>query len=684
MGLFQVFSKFFIISLKKSSSTTVRNSVLPCLNEVNFCESDERMALGALNSAISGLEADSTWLDVIGNNIANVNTVAYKSSSVAFANQFSQALSSGSGDNVASETGGTNPQQIGAGTRVQSIQTNFAAGVIQQTGISTDISIQGSGFLVAKSGSNVYLTRAGNLTFDGNGNLVDSTGALIQGYNATLQYTKTTINSYSSAGPLPPAAGLVPAVITAGAYTLNNQDPANIGTIHIDPNMTMIPRASTQINLTGNLDAAQQANANGGVLNLNPNGQPTLPLGTTIDAGITGGFPVLNPAFMQLQGIGGPATATTSYGIKQTAQMTDSGAPGVIFGVNVDAIKAKAGNYAWEQQPPLPPANEMQQTVYDSTGNAHTITIQFYQVNDLGAGGINSASGPSQAAYAWYAFDTTGGQSVSTNNLIGGTGILEGNNSPLQGYDDGVTGQAEFGDLLFFNTDGSLASAGGGYGILANNAFGLAGSAILPEQAHLYIPVNNLETNFPLPTAPVSPQPPMGAEILRVTVNFGTWGVLGTGKRDGLTGDAQGSYQTVNGVNTYVPNSHVTGTQNGYADGSLQSLAFDSTGKIVGSFSNRQTADLAQVVVADVNNENGLNNVGNDHFQISASSGQNRVGLAGQNGFGSIQGGALEGSNVDLTVELSNMIVAQKGFDTNARMITTMSGVLQTLAQLGQ
>jgi flagellar hook protein FlgE len=93
---------------------------------------------------------------------------------------------------------------------------------------------------------------------------------------------------------------------------------------------------------------------------------------------------------------------------------------------------------------------------------------------------------------------------------------------------------------------------------------------------------------------------------------------------------------------------------------------------------------LAQVALASVNNQDGLNNTGSNYFSASTNSGAIQMGLAGQNGMGTIEGDTLEGSNVDLTVELSNMIIAQRGFDTNARVISAMNSELQTIIQLGQ
>jgi flagellar hook-basal body protein len=332
------------------------------------------------------------------------------------------------------------------------------------------------------------------------------------------------------------------------------------------------------------------------------------------------------------------------------------------------------GTYAWEQQPPIPPACQTSETVYDSLGNPRQITIQFYQVNDLGSANppINPSPGPSQVCYAWYAFETTGGQQPTTQNLLGGTGINDGN--PLPNYDRGNPALNYNGDFLWFNTDGSLASSGGMGGIVGTPA-GYPNNFMVPPRIYL-MPNNQVP--------PVSPVPTVGAQIMAVDLNFGTWGILGVGRRDGLISDAEGSYQTVNGVNTYVPqNTAYAASQNGYADGTLQGLNFDESGVIQGTFSNGQVVGLAQVVLDKVDNPDGLSKVGGNDYVSSVNSGSNHLGLAGTIGLGTIQGSALESSNVDLTVELSNMIVAQRGFEANARMVSTANSFLNTLDNLG-
>jgi flagellar hook protein FlgE len=116
----------------------------------------------------------------------------------------------------------------------------------------------------------------------------------------------------------------------------------------------------------------------------------------------------------------------------------------------------------------------------------------------------------------------------------------------------------------------------------------------------------------------------------------------------------------------------------------LESLSFDKTGTIQGAFSNGKTFALGQVVLTSVTNQEGLESVGNGYYSQTSSSGPSFTGLAGTDNLGTVDGGSLEGSNVDLTVELSNMIIAQRGYESNARVISVVNSTLQTLTQLGQ
>ena len=138
--------------------------------------------LRSMYSAISGLKAHQTKLDVVGNNIANVNTVGFKSGQAVFEDTLSQVMRNGSAPT--DDAGGSNPAQVGLGVKVAGITTNFAQGAQQNTGRATDFMISGDGFFVTKSGNENLYTRAGSFDYDGSGKLVTPDGAVLQGWTA--------------------------------------------------------------------------------------------------------------------------------------------------------------------------------------------------------------------------------------------------------------------------------------------------------------------------------------------------------------------------------------------------------------------------------------------------------------------------------------------------------------------
>src|ERR1035438_3962452 len=121
---------------------------------------------------LTGLDADSTALNPIANNLSNMNTTAFKSQSVNFSDLFYQQVGS---------TAAGNPIQVGAGTQVASIQTDFTNGSPSSNGISTDVALQGNGFFVADNGGSYEYTRAGNFGTNPNGNLVTQNGLEVMG-----------------------------------------------------------------------------------------------------------------------------------------------------------------------------------------------------------------------------------------------------------------------------------------------------------------------------------------------------------------------------------------------------------------------------------------------------------------------------------------------------------------------
>jgi flagellar hook protein FlgE len=138
--------------------------------------------LRSMFSGVSGLRSHQTMMDVIGNNIANVNTVGYKAATVVFQDLLSQAIrGAGVPDGTADGAGGTNPAQVGLGVTITGIANNFTQGASQLTGRSTDLSIQGDGFFVVRDNGQQLYTRAGSLNFDALGRLTTADGSTLQG-----------------------------------------------------------------------------------------------------------------------------------------------------------------------------------------------------------------------------------------------------------------------------------------------------------------------------------------------------------------------------------------------------------------------------------------------------------------------------------------------------------------------
>jgi flagellar hook protein FlgE len=134
-------------------------------------------------SGVSGLRIHQTMMDIIGNNIANINTIGYKTNNLTFQSMLNQTLKGGSTPTTTS--GGANPIQVGLGAQMGSVDTNFVQGNLQSTGKVTDMAIQGDGFFVLKSAAGLFYTRSGNFTFDALGNLVNpADGMIVQGWVA--------------------------------------------------------------------------------------------------------------------------------------------------------------------------------------------------------------------------------------------------------------------------------------------------------------------------------------------------------------------------------------------------------------------------------------------------------------------------------------------------------------------
>jgi len=176
----------------------------------------------SLFSGVSGLKNHQTRMDVIGNNIANVNTVAFKAGRVNFEDILSQTVE-GARSPQTGGMGGVNPKQVGLGMGISSIDTLFTPGSLQSTDNPTDFAVQGEGFFIVSDGSQVYYTRDGAFKTSADGALVNSNGFRLQGWMADTD------------GNIDSTQALQNIIIPVGAQ--------------------MKPKATTQIAFEGNLDA---------------------------------------------------------------------------------------------------------------------------------------------------------------------------------------------------------------------------------------------------------------------------------------------------------------------------------------------------------------------------------------------------------------------------------------------
>ena len=242
--------------------------------------------LRSMFSAISGLKAHQTKLDTVGNNIANVNTVGYKSSQTVFQDTLSQVLSNGSAPTET--TGGTNPAQVGLGVKVAGITTNFSQGSTQSTSRSTDFMISGDGFFVTQAGNEQLFTRAGSFDFDGQGRLVTSDGSILQGWTAT----DGVVDTNGSIGDLSVPYGQVmpPQASKSGGFTGNLTSGAATGDA-VESQITMYDALGNAHQVTATFTKTATANAWSLTLK-DENGANLTPDTDTATAGIQG--PVLD------------------------------------------------------------------------------------------------------------------------------------------------------------------------------------------------------------------------------------------------------------------------------------------------------------------------------------------------------------------------------------------------------
>ena len=554
----------------------------------------------SMYSAVSGLKTHQTKMDVIGNNIANVNTVAFKSSSVVFQDVLYQMTSNASGANAATGTGGVNAKQIGLGVTTGATNLSITtSGAAETTGRAFDIRLSDqstTNFFVVNNGSENLFTRAGSFYVDGAGNLcMTSTGYTVMGW----QVDPTTGNI--------------------------KKDTVSALRVMQTSNLTSAPEATTQANVSGIIDKNDKdvLSDNGLVKTLtffDNLGYSYTARFAIKSTGVDGKYSVELEKILNSDG-------TTFYDPATETDPTKS--LDNIFGVSSNAT---IGTYTSVQSG----------FYYDSAtdslhvgNNAQGTTITWKNVTDK-----------KDADYPGYFTDNTKNYSLKEVYGVGDGIINQMKNSKNVGVavTKGVlTIKADVTDygIDFSTKDGTFKGVG------SRNAQTKPNSVTLNMSK-----LGNSPTQFEDITIDFSG--------LKDANNGGkSTAVMSTGSLDGGT------------------------TGKGKKLGAMIGISIDNNGLIKGTYDNGNTEILGQIAVAQFANASGLEKVGENCYRTTLNSGEfDGIGVEISADGSSMTSGELEMSNVDLSTEFTQMIITQRGFQANSRIITTSDTLLEELVNL--
>ena len=713
--------------------------------------------LQAMFSGVSGLQVHQTKLDVIGNNIANVNTIGFKAGSVNFVDQLSQTLKDSA--SPSSNVGGVNPAQVGLGVMLGSIDTLQTQGNLQTTGNNTDMAIQGSGFFLVAQGNSTVYTRDGSFQLDSAGELVNpANGVKLLGYSADVNGKVDTTQQITTTSILKIPVGTLTSVkqSTQAAFAGNLDSTSALqsttATIsgELDSSQTPSPITTTVYDSLGNSHALQVTFSNPVY---NPTG-PSVPPGakqswtvtTTLDGNLStqtiyaagGKFEFANGAgasigsTLVLNGVGQGGAPnfplTLDFSKISDASSVTSSANGQNSPTNIASTLMSAAGSVNLDNPPAP----FNTVVYDSTGNAYTLQTSLINPTDINPPSTGSGAIPAgaTASYDIQIKNTTSGTTLY-DSTVGGNNESKAYFIPGQGFvlTNNSSGQVLGNTIKLGNAPGSFGPNNTGAQVVAglpltvdlsklsttnvaSSADGQTGSSptwASSVQVYDDLGVSHL-ISFSFSRALVGAGAPAGAAgrwewtasengatvatsktLGNQPLFFNTAGNLMDTSSQAVTVTPNGGAAPFNvninfsSLTQLAGNSSVAATsQDGFPVGTLQNFSVAQDGTITGVFSNGQTRTLGQIASAIFSNAGGLQKIGDNLFAPSNNSGLAQVGQPNQAGRGQINTGFLEMSNVDLSTEFTNMIITERGFQANTKIVTTVDQLLQDVINMKQ
>ncbi len=577
----------------------------------------------ALFSGVAGLRAHQTKMDVIGNNIANVNTTAYKSSSMVFSDLMSQTTQRASGANATTGTGGTNARQIGLGVKTGAISINVEGqGASQSTGYGFDMMINGNNFFVVSNGSENFFTRDGSFYVDGSGNLaMASTGYNVMGWGVDEE-TQTI-----------------------------RQDTVTPLRVMSEANLTYPPESTTKAFMSGILDEndTNVTSASGKAVTLN--------FFDKLGYGYTAKF-----IFKQ-------SDDPHSYSLELEKITGSDGKEldlsGLTFGTEGNSQEKKttvsfnSESFRWDP-------NTKRLTNADGTQILAGVTEMFEgdTLKDLDAE-ITVGDATMTVRDSLDAIAKAHGFEGSTEEFLN-LYVTEANpeegaeprkisvEEMLQNLAQGEEENA-FPMLPDAETEATSFEADGRFYDGVNIAFndengkfaGIGGSA---QQTTAVLGLGGLGVNF-----------------TDIEIDFSTMTMFNN-----------------NGTSTVGATSgDLKGIGSGRALGKMIGISTQDNGMIYANYDNGMTKLLGQIATASFPNVSGLEKAGDNLFKATLNSGDfDGIGVDVTAGGGYISTGQLEMSNVDLAQEFTEMITTQRGFQANSRIITVSDTLLEELTNL--
>ncbi|AMQ87635.1 flagellar hook protein FlgE [Marinobacter sp. LQ44] len=631
----------------------------------------------AFNTGLSGLRAASVDLDVTGNNIANASTVGFKGSKVQFGDLYASGFLSG----------GTNP--IGDGVRVQDVKQSFGQGNISFTDNGLDMAISGDGFFILNNNGEIRYSRAGQFGIDKDGFVTNNQNMRVQGFTADNDGNLSGIR----------------------------------GDLQIETD-NLAPRRTTNLRSDLNLDSRQSVlesrvvdfqAVSMGDITVDDVFRVAYSDGTNSpDITIPAGTSARDAAGIINQQRGLSASATTAVSLGQEFSITDL----------EDALAAGDTEFRIEL-------------------DGQNVPISLSGVSSLQGlvDAINASSATSLSASL-----VDGGSDIRIiDNRGSDVGISfastdAGVNQPLEVFQGDVNIQSDrtVQDILPAGASSEIADAFAGGDLRITNSFNPLDQRTYNHATSTTI-FDSLGNSHELTQFFVkNPSPGNGVGVSEWSVYLQIDGELVAGtdtspytarfNEDGtlqsINGDPNGEIVVTdwvpkdpngepNGADgpplageevvTPIPEPPTTSAfvvdlgnttqygaafgvndqrQNGYSTGRLSGLDVSDQGVIFARYTNGQSKSLGQVALASFNNTNGLSPVGETTWVETFESGQPIIGAPDTGTLGSIKASSVEESNVDLSAELVNLIIAQRNYQANAKTIETSDAVTQTIINL--